>query len=127
MAWSYDKFEEQMGAYWSVTNARNDKLLKVFFTIFGMAILIVVLLVTCVIPKPLALSGLMVVLVAFGLLAAYITFTARKFHRANGVFCPQCGGSLISLGEVLEDHTEDGIEYPETLECHKCHHIVISK
>jgi len=127
MAWSYEEFDEHIANYWGAANARGDKLLKVFFTFFGTAALIIVLLVYCVITKPVAFGGIMVLMVAFGILAAYIVITSAKFHRVNGVFCPHCGKSLISLGEVLEDLAEDGIEYPDKLECPKCHNTVVSK
>lgn len=125
MMWSYEEFEEYLGAYWSAANARGNLLLKVFFAFFGIAIGSVVLVVTCVLPKSIGIAIEVAVLIGFGLLAAYVLATARTFHKAHCVVCVYCGCSLLALGEELEYLVEDGEERPDVLECPKCHRVVV--
>ncbi|MDH2918247.1 MAG: hypothetical protein PXX73_03505 [Sideroxydans sp.] len=127
MTWSYEELEQRLRAYGAAATVRGNSLLKVFFGIFGAAIMIVVLLITCILPKPYANVGLVAALVAFGLLATYVIVTARVFHKVNGVFCPLCGASLVSFGNILDDLEEDDLEKPESLECPKCHSVVVKK
>jgi len=41
---SYEEFEDRLGNYWKAANARDGRLLKVFFAFFATAVIIVVLL-----------------------------------------------------------------------------------
>lgn len=127
MTWSYEELEQQLLAYGQAASVRGNKLLKVFFGIFGAAITIIVLMIMCIISKPYATAGLVATLAAFGLLATYVIVTARAFHKVNGVFCPHCGASMVWFGNVLDDLEEDGLEKPDNLECPKCHGVVVKK
>lgn len=127
MTWSYEEFEERLRAYWTAANARANKLLRIFFALIGTALVALVLMEICVIPKLAGSVVLVGVLVGFGLLAAYIVVTARSFHKVRCVLCVHCGKSLLTIGEDLEYHAEDGLERPEVLECPKCHRVVVAK
>jgi hypothetical protein len=127
MTWSYEELEQRLRAYGVAASVRGNSLLKVFFGIFGAAIAIIVLLITCILPKPYAEVSLVAALVAFGLLATYVIVSARTFHKVNGVFCPHCGASLVAFGNVLDDLEEDGLERPESLECPQCRSVVVKK
>ncbi len=127
MTWSYEELEQQLLAYGQATTVRGNKLLKVFFGIFGAAITIILLMIVCIISKPYATAGLVATLAAFGLLATYVIATARAFHKVHGVFCPHCGASMVWFGNVLDDLEEDGLEKPDSLECPKCHSVVVKK
>lgn len=127
MTWSYEELDQRFCAYGCAASVRGNRLLKVFFGIFGAAIMIIVLMITSILPKPYATAGLVATLGAFGLLATYVIATARAFHKINGVFCPHCGASLLSFGNILDDLEEDGLEKPENLECPKCHSVVVKK
>ncbi len=127
MTWSYEELDLRLRTYGNAAAVRGNGLLKVFFGILGAATVIIVLLLTCILPKPYANVGLVAALVAFGLLATYVIVTARAFHKVNGVFCPHCGASLVWFGNVLDDLEEDGLEKPESLECPQCHSVVVKK
>ncbi len=125
MTWSYEEFDHKLRVYGAFVSNRENKLLKVFFGILGTAVTTVALLVMSAIPKSYAVTGLIITLIAFGLLAIYTIITAIAFHKVNGVFCPHCGKSVVSLGNVLDDIEEDGLEKPNNLACSRCHHVVV--
>jgi len=125
MTWNYEELEMRLRTYGNVASLRGNILLKMFFGILAAAIVIIVLLITCILPKLYAHVGLIAPFVAFGLLAIYVIVTARVFHKVNGVFCQHCGASLVSFGNVLDDLEEEGLEKPESLECPQCHSVVV--
>ena len=125
--WSDKEFDKQIGAYWVAANARGDRLLKVFFVLFGVALGTVVLMVTCILSRSVGIAVELAVLGGFILLAIYILATAGAFHRAHCVVCVHCGSSLLSLGEELEGLAESGVEMPQTLACPICHEVVVKK
>jgi len=125
MTWSYEELDNKLREYGVSASNRGNKLLKVFFGILGVAVMIMALLVMCVIPKSVASTGLVFTLIAFCLLAIYVIITAREFHKNNGVFCPHCGVSLISFGNILDNLEDDGIEKPNSLSCSQCHRVVV--
>ena len=125
MTWSYEELDQMLRAYGASSSDRENKLLKVFLGILGVAVTIMVLLGMCVIQKSYASTGLIITLVAFGLLALYTIISAKAFHKTNGVYCPHCSKTLVSFGNVLDDLEEDGLERPESLECPRCHRVVV--
>jgi general stress protein CsbA len=127
MTWTYEELDLRFRTYSGAASVRENSLLKVFFGILGAVVVIIVLLFTSILPKPYADVGLVVALVAFGLLATYVMVTARAFHKIHGVFCPHCEASLVSFGNILDGLEEDGLEKPESLECPQCHSVLVKK
>ena len=125
MTWSYEELDSKLREYGVSASNRGNKLLKVFFGILSVAAIIIALLVMCVIPKSVASTGLVFILIVFVLFAIYVIITAREFHKNNGVFCPHCGKSLISFGNILDNLEDDGIEKPNSLSCSQCHRVVV--
>jgi uncharacterized membrane protein YuzA (DUF378 family) len=66
---------------------------------------------------PIAVTG-----IAF--IGFYIVITYFRWHKANGVFCKDCGKNLISLSDQYDIDPDEGEALPTELHCPKCKKLI---
>ena len=121
MNWTIQELDQQLRSYGAASSRRDRKLAVAFWSTVSTAIVLTVLVAIGTIRKETSYPFIAVVLMSFVGLATYIIATASRFHKRYGVFCPNCGTSLVAHDEELE-LIESDPDSPRlrAIKCHKC-------
>ena len=118
MAWTYHEFGGLLQARADALQRRDNRLLRWFGALLGLAVLCAVLVSP--VSSGLAFAGASAAVVGLAALAVYIVASTQRYSRKHGVACANCGVSLLEVAEELDMLDDDGGPLPMSIGCPQC-------